>query len=234
MIIQSEAGSQDHLGGRRHLRLRPAQLGGRSDRRLHPDAEPGFRRRAAATPPTPRPRPRARIYSSLFEEEVVLSAELEGGMIFSQDGTRITDRFSTGGDSFRGFARNGIGPRDFCGVGQRAGLSAAATGPQRSTTRSAATTTACCGSTRASRSAFRRSTASMAASSPTSARSGASTTPTAAWARSTPASTCARRSGFSLFVDTPFAPLRFTYAFPIQKESYDVVERFRFSIQTRF
>ena len=40
--------------------------------------------------------------------------------------------------------------------------------------------------------------------------------------------------GVSLFVDTPFAPLRFTYAVPIQKESYDVVERFRFSVQTRF
>ena len=44
----------------------------------------------------------------------MLSAELEGGVIFSQDGTRITDRFNTGGDSFRGFARNGLGPRDFC------------------------------------------------------------------------------------------------------------------------
>ena len=32
-------------------------------------------------------------------------------------GTRITDRFNTGGDSFRGFARNGLGPRDFCGDG---------------------------------------------------------------------------------------------------------------------
>ena len=40
--------------------------------------------------------------------------------------------------------------------------------------------------------------------------------------------------GVSLFVDTPLAPLRFNYAVPIQKESYDVVERFRFTIQTRF
>ena len=43
-----------------------------------------------------------------------------------------------------------------------------------------------------------------------------------------------RRSGVSLFVDTPFAPLRFNYAVPIQKEDYDVVERFRFTVQTRF
>ena len=46
----------------------------------------------------------------------MLSAEIEGGAIFAGgDGTRITDRFNTGGDSFRGFARNGLGPRDFCG-----------------------------------------------------------------------------------------------------------------------
>ena len=57
----------------------------------------------------------ARAYTSLFDEDLVLSAELEGGYIYANDGTRITDRFNTGGDSFRGFARNGLGPRDFCG-----------------------------------------------------------------------------------------------------------------------
>ena len=41
-------------------------------------------------------------------------------------------------------------------------------------------------------------------------------------------------AGVSLFVDTPFAPLRFNYAVPLKREDYDVVERFRFSIQTRF
>ena len=40
--------------------------------------------------------------------------------------------------------------------------------------------------------------------------------------------------GVSLFVDTPFAPLRFNYAVPLQYEDYDVLERFRFTIQTRF
>ena len=40
--------------------------------------------------------------------------------------------------------------------------------------------------------------------------------------------------GVSLFVDTPFAPLRFNYAFPIQYEDYDEIERFRFTVQTRF
>ena len=129
----------------------------------------------------------ARAYTSLFDEDLVLSAELEGGVIVCDDGTRITDRFNTGGDSFRGFARNGLGPRDFCGDDDETACSRAAAATSRSTTRSAATTTPCSGSTRASRSACPRSTASTAASSATSARSGASTTPTAAWARSTTA-----------------------------------------------
>ena len=37
--------------------------------------------------------------------------------------------------------------------------------------------------------------------------------------------------GVSLFVDTPFAPLRFNYAVPLQREDYDEVERFRFSVR---
>ena len=40
--------------------------------------------------------------------------------------------------------------------------------------------------------------------------------------------------GVSLFVDTPFAPLRFNYAVPLKREDYDVVERFRFAVETRF
>ena len=56
----------------------------------------------------------ARVYASLFDEQVILSAELEGGLIISDQDTKITNRFNTGGDSFRGFARNGLGPRDFC------------------------------------------------------------------------------------------------------------------------
>lgn len=41
-------------------------------------------------------------------------------------------------------------------------------------------------------------------------------------------------AGVSLFVDTPFAPLRFNYAWPIKKVRGDKTEKFRFSIQTRF
>ena len=41
---RGRAGQADHVGDRADLRLRPPQLRRRSDRRLHPDAEPGVRR----------------------------------------------------------------------------------------------------------------------------------------------------------------------------------------------
>ncbi|MHA3978625.1 outer membrane protein assembly factor BamA [Halovulum sp. GXIMD14794] len=57
----------------------------------------------------------ARTYTSLFDEEVILSAEVEGGALIAfNDETRFINRFNLGGDSFRGFERGGIGPRDIC------------------------------------------------------------------------------------------------------------------------
>ena len=41
-------------------------------------------------------------------------------------------------------------------------------------------------------------------------------------------------AGVSLFWTTPIGPLRFNFARPISKESYDVTEDFRVSIDTRF
>lgn len=55
----------------------------------------------------------AKGYRSLFNEEVVLSAELEGGYIksFGDGTTSINDRFQLGGNNLRGFRSFGIGPR---------------------------------------------------------------------------------------------------------------------------
>jgi outer membrane protein insertion porin family len=52
-------------------------------------------------------------FTSFLNEDVIVSSELEGGVIQGLDyDLRITDRFFLGGDSFRGFRRGGIGPRD--------------------------------------------------------------------------------------------------------------------------
>ncbi len=176
---------------------------------------------------------KGRIYSSLFEEEVVLSAEVEGGMIFMQDGTRITDRFSTGGDSFRGFARNGMGPRDFCGSAgevvcqppqQDLKVDTALGGNYYGVLRFDASFPLGIPQEYGVYGGVFADIGSLWGLDDTDGSMG----PVDAGFHLRSA------AGFSLFVDTPFAPLRFTYAFPLQKESYDVVERFRFSIQTRF
>lgn len=52
-------------------------------------------------------------WRGLFGSDVVFSAELEAGAVvtFGED-SRVNDRFFIGGDTFRGFADDGIGPRD--------------------------------------------------------------------------------------------------------------------------
>lgn len=50
---------------------------------------------------------------SVFNDGVILSAELEGGLLNSLSGTSpITERFFLGDAQMRGFQTNGIGPRD--------------------------------------------------------------------------------------------------------------------------
>jgi outer membrane protein insertion porin family len=41
-------------------------------------------------------------------------------------------------------------------------------------------------------------------------------------------------AGVSLIWQSPFAPLRFDYAFPIVKQATDKVQRFNFSVSTAF
>ena len=54
-------------------------------------------------------------FASLFDEDLVLSADFEAGALIPFNGrSRINDRFRLGGDSFRGFEPGGIGPRDMC------------------------------------------------------------------------------------------------------------------------
>ncbi|WGI20688.1 outer membrane protein assembly factor BamA [Amylibacter sp. IMCC11727] len=61
----------------------------------------------------------AKTYRSLFNEEVILSAEFEGGYLksFGGESTSIIDRFQLGGNTLRGFESFGIGPRNVDTVG---------------------------------------------------------------------------------------------------------------------
>ena len=57
---------------------------------------------------------RAIAQTRILNEEVTLRASVEGGMLnYSQGSSRVTDRFRIGNSIMRGFAPDGIGPRDF-------------------------------------------------------------------------------------------------------------------------
>lgn len=169
----------------------------------------------------------ARVFTSFFNEDLVLSAEVEGGALVSESGaSRITDRFFLGGDSLRGFATGGVGPRDFC--------------------------TACGGaggnvddSLGGNMYAVGRVEASFPLGLPeelgiyggvffdvgtlwdldNTAGSMGTVDDSQQWRSA---------AGVSLFWSTPIGPLRFNWARAIDKQPYDITEDFRVSIDTRF
>lgn len=60
----------------------------------------------------------AQAQTKVWNDQVTLLATVEGGMLKSLNGanSRVTDRFRLGPSKLRGFATNGIGPRDFSSV----------------------------------------------------------------------------------------------------------------------
>ena len=57
-----------------------------------------------------------KIYQGFFENSIIFSTELEGGLLTMGKGySKIVDRFMLGGRSFRGFKYSGIGPREVSG-----------------------------------------------------------------------------------------------------------------------
>jgi outer membrane protein insertion porin family len=156
----------------------------------------------------------AKYFKALFNEEVILSAEVEGGVIVSSDNaTLITERFSLGGKSLRGFKQQGVGPRDTT-VNQSLG------GNQYFAVRGEASFP-------------------LGLPEEYGIHGGVFFDAGTLWGLDFTGGfddSAALRSsvGVSLFWDTPLGPLRFDFAKPIKKQSFDVTESFRFSISSRF
>jgi len=54
-----------------------------------------------------------KIYQGIFDNNIIFSTELEGGILSMGKGySKVVDRFLLGGRSFRGFKYSGIGPRE--------------------------------------------------------------------------------------------------------------------------
>ena len=165
-------------------------------------------------------------YASVLSEDVILSAEFEGGMLNSDGESRITDRFFLGGNSLRGFELGGIGPRDFCtGCG----------------TGGADVNDALGGNVFA----VGRLEASFPLGLPDDLGifGGVFYDVGSVWELDNVAGSggavddsfqIRSAAGVSVFWSTPIGPLRFNWAWPIEKQSYDRTENFRISLDTRF
>lgn len=169
----------------------------------------------------------AKVFTSFFDEDLILSAEVEGGALVAQSGsTRITDRFFLGGDNLRGFAVGGIGPRDFCsGCGGGGGNVDDALGGNLY--------------------AVGRVEASFPLGLPEEfgIYGGVFFDMGSVWELDDTAGSMGAvddsqiwrsAAGVSVFWTTPIGPLRFNFARPVTKEAYDKTEDFRVSIDTRF
>jgi outer membrane protein insertion porin family len=154
----------------------------------------------------------------LFDDKVIASLELESGALFTfGEDSRITERFFLGGDSFRGFADEGLGPRDltfddslggnYYGVA-RLEVSFPIGLPEELGVFGGAFVDA--------GTLFGLDETSFA---------GVSITDSADFRVAT---------GALLFLDTPLGPLELSLGFPLVKKSFDETEVFRLSLGTRF
>lgn len=190
---------------------------------------------------------RVKGWRSFGDERFVASLELETGALiaFGED-IRVTDRFFLGGDSFRGFARDGIGPRDTSTVSlpvlDRNGNPVVP--PQRQRVRRD-------DALGGNYYAIARAEVSFPLGLPdelgvfggvfadVGTLWGLDKTTFTDFASRPPVSVddsaqIRAAAGVSLFVDSPFGPLRFNLAYPLLKESGDNTEFFRFTVGTRF
>lgn len=167
---------------------------------------------------------RVQKFASLANDRIRLSAELEGGILkgFGASGVRVTDRFFLGGDRLRGFADNGIGPRE--GSGASGGGAGQALGGNFYTV------------------------ASVEARFPIGLpeeygiSGGVYFNTGSLWGLDNiPAGSNADSSfflnaavGTSIFWNTPIGPLRFNFSRPLRSRSGNVTENFRFSIDIPF
>jgi len=154
----------------------------------------------------------------LFGDKVIASLELESGALvtFGED-SRVTERFFLGGDSFRGFADEGLGPRDldeddalggnYYGIA-RLEVSFPIGLPEELGVFGGAFVDA--------GTLFGLDKTSFGMSSITDAAN------------------FRAAAGVLLFLDTPLGPLELSFGFPLVEKSYDETEFFRLSLGTRF
>ncbi|MCH8951763.1 MAG: outer membrane protein assembly factor BamA [Proteobacteria bacterium] len=154
----------------------------------------------------------------LFGDAVVASVELEGGALlsFGKD-SRITERFFLGGENFRGFADEGLGPRDLTADDALGGNYYTVARFELSFPIGLPEELGIFGG------AFMDAGTLFGLDDTTFG--GASITD---------AADIRVAAGGLLFLDTPLGPLQISFGFPLIKKSFDETEFFRLSLGTRF
>jgi outer membrane protein insertion porin family len=154
-------------------------------------------------------------YRTLFNDDIILSSNVSSGIIIGTDAD-ISNRFFLGGDRLKGFRNQGIGPIDNSynddplGGKMFAVLSLEASFP-------------------------------IGIPEEYGIFGGLFIDTGSLWeldntdnGRIDDGSRIRSAAGVSIFWDTVIGPLRFNFSRPIKKETYDVIENFRFTVDTRF
>ncbi len=154
----------------------------------------------------------------LFGDTVVASAELDSGVLFTiAKDSRITERFFIGGETFRGFADEGLGPRDITADDALGGNYYGVARFELSFPIGLPEELGIFGG-------LFLDAGTLFGLDETSF-GGTSITDTAEFRAST---------GALMFLDTPLGPLQLSFAFPLIKKNFDETEFFRLSLGTRF
>jgi outer membrane protein insertion porin family len=153
-------------------------------------------------------------YRTLLRDDIILSSNLSSGIIVGSDAS-IMNRFNLGGDRLKGFRNQGIGPydsvyRSHLGGKMYTSLSLEASFP-------------------------------IGIPEEYGIYGGVFLDTGSLWGldnidsgRIDDSSEIRSALGFSLFWESAIGPLRFNWSSPIKKETNDVTENFRFTIDTRF
>ena len=161
-------------------------------------------------------------YNTLFIDEIILASDLSAGVINGND-ANVSNRFSLGGDSLRGFRNYGIGPIDNTYSGSDTngdplgGKMFTAINLEASFPIGVPEEYGVFGGVFIGAGSVWGLDNTL---------SGSNIINDKAKIRSA--------AGVSLFWDTVIGPLRFNFSRPIQKEKHDITENFRFTVDTRF
>lgn len=164
---------------------------------------------------------RAKAWTSFFSGDVIASLEVEAGAIVGfGDNIRINERYFLGGDSLRGFASQGVGPRDSTTLDSLGGNYRLASRVEVSFPLGLPEEFGVFGGFFVDAGTLFAIDGSLATST-----AGVFVDDGMNWRVS---------AGALLFVATPFGPLEMSFGFPLIKENLDESELFRLTVGTRF